>query len=340
MCLLFSAPSNKLRDTFLNTPGLIDDVYQSNADGFGFMYHTKTGVKVVKRLPRNADDVRKMFAALPNDDRMVAGHARMRTHGDINKEQVHPYPIAPGAWLMHNGILSTGNKADTSKSDTWHFAKEYLSTLSADTLHNPQFLTMLGGFIDNNRFVIMTDDGRMSWVNAHQGVQHDGIQFSNTYAWSPSLLIPGYRDRYAVSHTNYPAWATGGLNMLDDAEGLTPSEFARYADYDLSTAVYGAIAAFDEELLADLFKETPVATLDTVLDEYDIAEYERFKPADNTKGMCRAVRAWCDYDRDTLRRVGTGTLVHALLYGCNLVHESEADPVPTPTETLRAELTQ
>ena len=38
MCLLVTGKSNAIRAAFLNTPGLIEDVYASNSDGLGIMY--------------------------------------------------------------------------------------------------------------------------------------------------------------------------------------------------------------------------------------------------------------------------------------------------------------
>jgi len=115
--------------------------------------------------------------------------------------------------MMHNGILHTGNAADKSKSDTWHFIKDYIASPVSehpDLVFNIAFLDMLGDYIGNNRFVFMNGEGRISHVNFDQGVEHDGMWFSNTYAWVPSRLIPSYR---STKYANYKA-----NPMLDDDE--------------------------------------------------------------------------------------------------------------------------
>jgi len=201
MCLIITGASNKIRSTLLDTAGMLADIYSSNADGIGFMYGTKNGLKVSKFLPKSEKDARAFIQRLPTDDRDVAIHFRMTTHGDTDLINCHPYDVVPG-WIamMHNGILSMGNAADTSKSDTWHFIRDYLNgpvEKHPELIYEQQFLTLLADYIGNNRFVFMNGEGRMSHVNFSQGIEHDGMWFSNTYAWTPSMLIPSYKSRYA-----------------------------------------------------------------------------------------------------------------------------------------------
>jgi hypothetical protein len=51
----------------------------------------------------------------------------------------------------------------------------------------------------------MNGEGRISHVNKDSGIEHDGMWFSNTYAWNPALLIPTYRSR-AVSSRYLGSW--------------------------------------------------------------------------------------------------------------------------------------
>jgi hypothetical protein len=196
MCLIITGKSSQVRATLLETKGMLKDIYTSNSDGIGYMYGTKDGLKVVKFLPKSMADAEACIKRMPNDDRDIAIHFRMTTHGDTDLTNCHPYDVVPGyVAMMHNGVLHTGNKADVSKSDTWHFIKDYLASPIAehpDMIFNDSFLTMVADFIANNRFVFMNGEGRMSHVNFDQGVEHDGMWFSNTYAWRPSALIPNY----------------------------------------------------------------------------------------------------------------------------------------------------
>lgn len=346
MCLLIVGKSTTIRQQLLQTPGLIEDIYGHNEDGLGVMFVTaKQQVKVAKRLPKGAQGFREMIAAMPNDDRPVAVHARMKTHGDIDLENCHPYQINDASWLMHNGILHTGNAADRSKSDTFHFINDYLSELTPDALHAPGMVKMLGDFIDNNRFAIMSADGRLSVVNREQGIEHDGVWYSNTYAWEPSLLIPGYRtksftgygrrwgghladldddERYGGYRSGGAAWAAA-YEVDDEPDAMTEFELGVHQtlmDYDVSTL--GAMLD-DPELRGE--------TIDYILTNYEITPYhmkgrDSIEAEDVSDRVRTAARAWRDYKDDTLdglARTTPHSVAEALLYYCDFVHVDDPD---------------
>jgi hypothetical protein len=133
--------------------------------------------------------------------------------------------------MMHNGVLHTGNAADKNKSDTWHFINDYLHTAvssAPDLVYDKGFVDMLEEFIGNNRFVFMNGDGRMQHVNFDQGIEHDDLWFSNTYAWSPSRLIPSYKSTTVLKSYSY----TGSYgSYMDD-------EYDEMYDYNASFGIY------------------------------------------------------------------------------------------------------
>jgi len=203
MCLIITGASAKIRSTLLNTHGMLSDIYTSNPDGIGIMYSTTKGLKVIKVLPKSVADATQFISKLPNDDRELAIHFRWTTHGHTNMENCHPYDVVKGyVAMMHNGVLHTGNAADKAKSDTWHFIQDYLASPVAEhppLVHNEKFLDLIAEFIGDNRFVFMDGEGKMSHVNKDQGIEHDDLWFSNTYAWRPSRLIPQYQSSYKYS---------------------------------------------------------------------------------------------------------------------------------------------
>lgn len=218
MCLIMTGQAHAVRSTLLDTPRLAGSIYNQNSDGVGVMYKNKRGLKVIKLLPKSTKEVAEFLLALPDDDRNLAIHWRMRTHGHVDMHNCHPYPVAKGVAMMHNGILSTGNKADPTKSDTYHFIEDYLRTAVEsypELVHDAGFLEMVSDYIGaSNRFVFMSADGRMSTANFNTGIEHNGVWFSNTYAWPPELLIPDYKPRWVyTSGTNYE------LGADDDERG-------------------------------------------------------------------------------------------------------------------------
>jgi len=222
MCLIITGTATKIRSTLLNTHGMLNDIYTSNPDGIGIMYATTKGLKVTKTLPKSVADATQFISKLPNDDRQLAIHFRWTTHGHTNMENCHPYDVVNGyVAMMHNGVLHTGNAADKAKSDTWHFIQDFLSSPVLEhpaLVHNDKFLDMLAEFIGDNRFVFMDGEGKMSHVNYDQGIEHDGLWFSNTYAWTPSRLIPAYQlsSRYSK---RYSSTMYSSMYDYDDAYG-------------------------------------------------------------------------------------------------------------------------
>jgi hypothetical protein len=158
-----------------------------------FSHHGELIIK--KMIPNTAqefiDFYRENIAG-----RDCAFHLRMRTHGDIDLLNCHPYEVLNKAqhgldiWLMHNGILSTGNKADVTKSDTWHYINDYLKPMLAgnpDFAFHPSFKALIEDHIGvSNKFVIMDNEGRQTVINQSSGVYWGGLWLSNTYAWTSS----------------------------------------------------------------------------------------------------------------------------------------------------------
>lgn len=314
MCLLVTGQAKAIRNAFLNTPGLIDDVYTNNPDGVGVMHSDGRKLYAGKFLPKNSTEVRQFIESLPNDDRDVALHFRMKTHGLIDMENCHPYRVNHDTWLAHNGVLHTGNATCPDKSDTWHFINDYLSTVPTDTLHNPQFLRLVGEFIKNNRFAIMSADGRLSVVNREQGIEVEGIWFSNTYAWSPELLIPGYSAKVSELYL-YRNWAFSRYDLEDCVyEDVLESE------YDVESAVHEALENYDETALEEVLSTSPGATVHKILSGFELRLYGKTDMNELTKYMQSLVRAWLDADYDYLvkkAKHNPASVAQALMYYCD-----------------------
>lgn len=212
MCLLINKPASTVF-TFDD----VEDYYFNNADGVGFMFAEAGQLFIRKALPKTAEEAFEFLKDTEGRDCSI--HYRMKTHGDTDLENCHPYELLTvetghPMWLMHNGILSTGNAADKSKSDTWHFVRDFLRPLLDPTeggdpalIFKPEFQKILGGMIGgSNKFVVMDFEGNVATINEHAGVQHKGAWLSNTYAWSSPR--PAYNKHNSVWGSNHK---TGGF---------------------------------------------------------------------------------------------------------------------------------
>lgn len=200
---------------------LIYDIYRKNSDGFGVMWGDGDKVHVLKLLG-NAKEIYDLYTEhVVGKDCVI--HFRMMTHGDIDYDNCHPYMVTENVWLAHNGILSTGNAADVSKSDTWHYIRDFLRPLVAKYGEGILFDPVMHQYIEehigtSNKFGIVHKDGRVAILNRKSGVEHMNAWFSNTYAWSPDKF------GYATFRTNYKTTSYSryqGYGWYDDWEDTT-----------------------------------------------------------------------------------------------------------------------
>jgi hypothetical protein len=242
MCLLVSQPAGAdFTDAFLL------DVYAKNEDGLGIMYAEGGSLHVRKSLPASGKDFIEFYRE-HGSKRNCIWHARMKTHGDIDIENCHPYQVTADIWMAHNGILSTGNDADRAKSDTWHFIKNVLGpalTADPDLLLDLQWIDFMGHVIgSSNKFGLLRADGVTCIINRRSGVEFSNSWLSNTYAWTPSRFgfrnsqsqqkrppgdqSLGFEDDY---RNDYAPWKTMQRDWRDDSR----SQSKRKPNHELET---------------------------------------------------------------------------------------------------------
>lgn len=192
MCLLVKQPS-----TTNFTDAFLEDVFLKNSDGLGVMYAEDGKLHVYKCLPATAQDFIDFYRKHA-EGRDCVWHARMQTHGDIDFDNCHPYKVTENIWLAHNGILSTGNDADKTRSDTWHFIRNVMApALEAkpELMQDAEWIDFIGQLIGRtNKFGLMDNHGNIAIVNEMAGVEFVGAWLSNTYAWSTHKF--GFQSSY------------------------------------------------------------------------------------------------------------------------------------------------
>lgn len=322
MCLIIQGKSNLVRSTLLDTPGLIDDIFFSNRDGLGVMYHTTRGNKVAKSLPKSVTQAREFIQAFPNDDRDLACHWRMRTHGDIDTDNCHPYKVEGSGWLMHNGVLSTGNSADESKSDTWHYCRDFLDGgVMEKVAHDEGFLALLADHIGSgNKFVMMTTDGRMSIAGYGRGIEVKGLWFSNTYAWSPEMLDPSLAPK-----TRYIGWA-GWRGNTTSAAADTRGALGLYDKDEVDEfGEAGLIEPFTVEEWAQMLGDCDVDLIEEVLGAFPDEIFtllDNFVPTQHgtavlPKSYASTLKALLDYDAVALTYADGRILAETVAWYCD-----------------------
>lgn len=216
---------------------LHDDLVKHNPDGFGLMY-SEDGVLNVHKIVATADQSWELLNA--HQHRPMVIHYRWNTHGDTDLLNAHPHEVFGldaefPLFMAHNGVLSTGNAKDKSKSDTIHYIADYIRPMlkgNPDWVHSMEFKSMLSKHIGySNKFAFMDKNGLVSIINQSEFIEVDGLWFSNTYAVDAQRF--GVRRKYVGYQGGF---GSGGVvsnrHLWDD-----------YDDYGYGSTVHPQEAA-------------------------------------------------------------------------------------------------
>lgn len=181
---------------------------KNNPHGWGIVFAQDGRLHYCKKMA-SFQTFLKVWDVVP-DGVPVAIHFRWKTHGDISKDNIHPFQILSvedgdpeDICLMHNGVLSftdslkrkvksqySDNMVEDSndkRSDTALYVEELIRPIIKENpklIHSPQFREIIRRDIGyNNKFLILDGAGKASFVNFSAGTYEDGVWFSNSYSF-------------------------------------------------------------------------------------------------------------------------------------------------------------
>lgn len=239
MCLIAVIPARKDRTRVSNA--WLEDVFRRNSDGFGFMWSERGRAKATRAVGKVEDFKAAFRKHERNTEGEFAFHLRYKTHGKVDVTNAHPYPVdtprfgRARIYMMHNGILHTGNDANPVMSDTWHFINDYIRGMVSEygegILERREFRMLVEEMIGSNRFVFLGRSGLLNIYNKDQGITWRGMWLSNTYAWSaekfgavkPKVRTAGYLGGWKP---NYPTYSGGSLGNAPGGSLVAPGAAA------------------------------------------------------------------------------------------------------------------
>lgn len=187
----------------------IEDFYSFNPDGMGVMYGDGNKLHVTKSLG-SVEEIWNIY----NDiciGRECVIHFRMKTHGNIDLINCHPYHVTDKIWLAHNGILSASNPIRKEMSDTWHLIEYVIKPIAESNiglLFDTCFQTYIGSLIGStNKLCYAHADGRIAIINESSGVSYKNAWLSNTYAWSANKAGFGNASYFRGNYSVYNGFA-------------------------------------------------------------------------------------------------------------------------------------
>jgi hypothetical protein len=187
MCVIIVRPANKTI-----SGAILAQANKANPHGWGIAATTPQGKMQIRR----GFDTAQLLTAyneLGAAENTVVVHCRIGTSGKLNTENTHPFKIATGKYLFHNGIFSDIELTTPDRSDTWHLAQQMkpLFRENPNTHHDPEFISHMTRYCTKgypNKLVIMTQKDVVI-INDKAGLYVDGVWFSNSSAFPPSRSI-------------------------------------------------------------------------------------------------------------------------------------------------------
>ena len=187
MCLIIHKPAGA------EIPAdLIAAAAVHNAEGWGLMGFDESGrLLIEKRTVVNVDELIDVEHAHRGAEYVL--HLRRQTKGGSGLDNVHPFKVVDGVYLMHNGTLKLETRVP-GKSDTWHFVSDVLRPLAQrhpGLLSDYAFVQILEhGLKPENKLALLDQRlRRIVLVNRAHGVEVDGLWISNT-RWLDRKLYP------------------------------------------------------------------------------------------------------------------------------------------------------
>jgi hypothetical protein len=155
--------------------------FKTNPDGWGFAV-AKDNKLIIKKGTTSFNNFKKKFQPYRAYPALV--HFRIRTSGEIDDKNCHPFSVTENLCCIHNGMLDVQCNINKKMSDTWHFVTQVLRPMCEGDEAFPwnQGSSFLGEYFlgTSNKLVFLKNTGEHTVWNYEQGhVAPDKHWYSN-----------------------------------------------------------------------------------------------------------------------------------------------------------------
>lgn len=321
MCVIIA----KLKDSKLPSKESLQNCFENNPDGAGFMYTNEEGRVIIDKGYMEFNKFYKRYKKLCKrfDDfkgKNLVIHMRISTAGGIRKENTHPFPLTNdfkkmkylyskcNVGVVHNGIISEASPSKNMESqginDTMVFIKGYLYPIYKKWKKCFEDEAFKKGIeiISNSKFAILDKNDNLYMIGAFQ--KFEEVYYSNdSYKYSipyRSYISYSYGD-YDYEYEKYSKNKKGS----EDEELLEDKEYAKkYAKK------YENGKTESEENVRDMNSKIECEDSDLVMfnDEYDPIEIYELRTEDNSI-------FYYDLDDWSLQEIKEGAVINTY-YNC------------------------
>ena len=228
MCVIVSlAPKQTVPTEILR------NCYDHNHDGWGIMWvengkvggwkcvgdfsvFLKTWREVPRHLPRGV-------------------HFRIKTHGEVNRDNCHPFLIGEELGVMHNGTIQCP-MPDAGMSDThnfvYHELQPFLEGYEGNYMADVEFAKLLEDVTGWSKLLLMRKDGTILRTREKEWHKQGGIYFSNQH--SLTKVYTNYCNRNTVksySPKDYDGCLANSVAKIGEYAGMPPYGTTAYEDW-------------------------------------------------------------------------------------------------------------
>lgn len=176
----------------LLTKKTLNNCWTSNDDGAGMLWVQDGQLQTFKEL-KSFKVFWKKYREVREITTKVVLHFRIRTHGHVNVDNIHPFIVDDTVGFVHNGIISEFSDYTSPYSDTWHF-NEFLKTMPKNFTKSNAVVTLLQDYIGTyNKLVFLNSDNEVTIINEKAGIWDGESWFSNNSYKDSSLRYYGHK---------------------------------------------------------------------------------------------------------------------------------------------------
>ena len=261
MCIIAAKPAGVKMpsDTYIN------NMFDNNSDGAGFMYAHNNRVHIEKGFMNREsfyERLNELSEQFDITELPMVMHFRITTHGGTKPENCHPFPVTDSIGQMkklkcrtnigvaHNGIITIDVRSKEI-SDTMEYIASQMAPLRRavpDFYRNKDLLEMINNAI-GSKMVIMNKRGEMVFIGNFE--ETDGVKYSNTtYKYGKSLRdfpysYSLYNDDFYDGYSDY---SLKELMWLDETKGeYVKTKTGEMLQDDFAIDKHSRVYYFDSE---------------------------------------------------------------------------------------------
>lgn len=188
MCIIVQVPAGKSI-----SKQQLQNCYDHNHDGWGIMFAKNNKLVTVKEVS-SFDKFLATWNDVPRDAERAV-HFRIKTAGEINKANCHPFMPTENIAMMHNGMIDTQLIQD-KMSDTFNFVEYELKPVIAgwpsfmdDDAFRELMEEVTGGW---SKLLFLDNTGKMLRVRPKAWIEREGLFYSNSNSFCVKYHYQGH----------------------------------------------------------------------------------------------------------------------------------------------------